>query len=110
MYYVPSVASAYNSVNFLRFQVPLGWLIHGLHFWAANAMVVLVLVHLGQVFIWGAYKKPRELTWLLGVGAAALHAGRGLHRRTSRLGREGLLGGARGQRPSPGASRSSAAG
>ena len=67
MYYVPSTASAYNSVNFLRFQVPLGWLIHGLHFWAANAMVVLVLLHLAQVFIWGAYKKPRELTWLLGV-------------------------------------------
>jgi ubiquinol-cytochrome c reductase cytochrome b subunit len=67
MYYVPSVASAYNSVNFLRFQVPLGWLVHGLHFWAANAMVVLVVVHLTQVFIWGAYKKPRELVWILGV-------------------------------------------
>jgi ubiquinol-cytochrome c reductase cytochrome b subunit len=67
MYYVPSISQAYDSVNFLRFQVPLGWLIHGLHFWAANAMVVLVLLHLGQVFIWGAYKKPRELTWLLGV-------------------------------------------
>jgi ubiquinol-cytochrome c reductase cytochrome b subunit len=67
MYYVPSTSQAYNSVNFLRFEVPLGWLIHGLHFWAANAMIVLVVLHLAQVFIWGAYKKPRELTWVLGV-------------------------------------------
>jgi len=66
-YYVPSTASAYNSVNFIRFQVPFGWLIHGLHFWAANAMVVLVMLHLAQTFLWGAFKKPRELTWVLGV-------------------------------------------
>jgi ubiquinol-cytochrome c reductase cytochrome b subunit len=67
IYYVPSTAHAYDSVNFLRFQVPLGWLIHGIHFWAASAMVVLVVLHLSQVFIWGAFKKPRELTWILGV-------------------------------------------
>ncbi len=67
MYYVPSTAQAYNSVNFMRFQVPFGWLVFGTHFWAASVMVVLVLVHLAQVFIWGAYKKPRELVWLLGV-------------------------------------------
>ncbi len=67
MYYVPSVNQAYNSVNFLRFEVPLGWLVHGIHFWAASAMVVLVLFHLAQVFIWGAYKKPREVIWVLGI-------------------------------------------
>jgi ubiquinol-cytochrome c reductase cytochrome b subunit len=66
-YYVPSTSQAYNSINFMRFQVPFGWLIHGLHFWAANFMVVLVLLHLFQVFVWGAFKKPRELTWILGV-------------------------------------------
>ncbi len=66
-YYVPSTASAYASVNFIRFQVPFGWLVHGIHFWAANAMIVLVILHLAQVFIWGAFKKPRELTWILGV-------------------------------------------
>lgn len=66
-YYVPSTAHAYDSLNFLRFQVPLGWLIHGIHFWAANLMVVLVVLHLAQTFIWGAFKKPRELTWILGV-------------------------------------------
>lgn len=66
-YYVPSTERAYDSVNYLRLQVPFGWLIHGLHYWAATAMVVLVLVHLTQTFVWGAFKKPRELTWLLGV-------------------------------------------
>ena len=66
-YYVPSVNQAYNSVNFIRFQVPFGWLIHGIHYWAASVMVVLVLVHLAQTFFWGAFKKPRELTWVLGT-------------------------------------------
>jgi ubiquinol-cytochrome c reductase cytochrome b subunit len=66
-YYVPSTKYAYDSVNFLRFQVPWGWLIHGIHFWAASAMVALVIVHLAQTFVWGAFKKPRELTWILGA-------------------------------------------
>ncbi len=66
-YYVPSVDHAYNSVNYLRTQVPFGWLVHGLHFWGATAMVALVLIHLCRVYIWGAFKKPREMTWLFGV-------------------------------------------
>lgn len=66
-YYVPNTQTAYASVNFIRFQVPLGWLIHGIHFWAANLMVVLVGLHLLQTFVWGAFKKPREFTWILGV-------------------------------------------
>jgi ubiquinol-cytochrome c reductase cytochrome b subunit len=66
-YYAPTTASAYDSVNFLRLQVPFGWLVHGLHYWAATLMVVLALLHLVQVFLWGAFKKPREITWILGV-------------------------------------------
>jgi ubiquinol-cytochrome c reductase cytochrome b subunit len=66
LYYVPTTDRAYDSVNYLRFQVPWGWLIHGLHYWAATFMVILVLVHLTQVFVWGAFKKPREFTWILG--------------------------------------------
>lgn len=66
-YYVPTVDHAYDSVNYLRTQIPLGWLIHGLHYWGAQAMVVLAALHLSQVFIWGAHKKPREFTWILGV-------------------------------------------
>ncbi|VAX16430.1 hypothetical protein MNBD_IGNAVI01-1715 [hydrothermal vent metagenome] len=66
-YYVPTVDHAYNSLNYLRIFVPYGWLIHGLHYWGGNAMVVLVALHMIRVFIWGAYKKPREITWLIGV-------------------------------------------
>jgi ubiquinol-cytochrome c reductase cytochrome b subunit len=66
-YYVPSVDHAYNSLSYLRTEVPFGWLIHGLHFWGATAMVVLVVIHLSRVYIWGAFKKPREVTWLIGV-------------------------------------------
>ena len=66
-YYVPTTDQAYNSLHFLWLQVPFGWLVHGLHYWGANAMVVLVCLHMARVFLWGAYKSPRELTWLLGV-------------------------------------------
>ena len=66
-YYVPTVDHAYDSLNYLRLFVPYGWLIHGLHYWGASAMVVLVGLHMLRVFIWGAYKKPRELTWLIGI-------------------------------------------
>lgn len=66
-WYVPSTNAAYDSVNFIRFQVPFGWLVHGVHAWAATLMVALVVLHLIQVFVWGAFKKPREMTWVLGV-------------------------------------------
>ncbi len=66
-YYVPVLGQGYNSLNYLRTEVPFGWLIHGLHFWGASAMVVLVILHMSQVFIWGAYKRPHELQWVSGI-------------------------------------------
>ena len=66
-YYVPTLAQGYNSLNYLRTEVPFGWLIHGLHCWGANAMVVLVFLHMSQVYLWGAYKKPHELQWATGT-------------------------------------------
>ncbi|MGE5799154.1 MAG: cytochrome b N-terminal domain-containing protein [Syntrophaceae bacterium] len=66
-YYVPTLEQGYNSLNYLRTEVPFGWLVHGLHYWGATAMVVLVMLHLSQVFIWGAYKRPHELQWITGV-------------------------------------------
>jgi ubiquinol-cytochrome c reductase cytochrome b subunit len=66
-YYVPTIDHAYDSLSYLRTEVPFGWLIHGVHYWGANAMVLLVGLHMCRVFIWGAYKRPRELTWLVGV-------------------------------------------
>lgn len=66
-YYVPTINHAYDSVNYLRLEVPFGWLIHGIHYWGAQAMIVMIALHMVRVFIWGAYKHPRELTWLMGV-------------------------------------------
>lgn len=66
-YYVPTVDHAYDSLNYLRQDVSFGWLISGLHYWGGSAMVVLIGLHMLRVFIWGAYKRPREMTWLLGV-------------------------------------------
>lgn len=65
-FYVPSTDHAYNSLSYLRTRVPFGWLVHGLHYWGAQLMIILVLLHMARVFLWGAYKKPRELTWLAG--------------------------------------------
>jgi ubiquinol-cytochrome c reductase cytochrome b subunit len=68
LYFVPAIDRGYDSLNYLRTEVPFGWLIHGLHYWGASAMVILVGLHISQVFIWGAYKNPRQLIWLIGVG------------------------------------------
>jgi ubiquinol-cytochrome c reductase cytochrome b subunit len=73
-YYVPTTDHAYDSVAYITTSVPFGWLIHGLHYWGANAMIVLIGLHLARVFIWGAYKRPRELNWLAGVALLVLAA------------------------------------
>jgi len=67
MNYAPSVDSAWPSVKFIQDEVPLGAFIRAVHHWGSSVMVILLLLHLLQVFIWGAYKKPRELTWMSGV-------------------------------------------
>ena len=79
LYYVPTVDHAYTSLMYLRLQVPLGWLVHGLHYWSAQAFIVVMGLHVLRVFVWAAYKKPRELIWILGVvlllGAAFIFTG-----------------------------------
>jgi ubiquinol-cytochrome c reductase cytochrome b subunit len=65
--YVPAADKAYESLLFLNYQQPLGWFLRSLHYYAGSGMVVLLLVHMTQVFLHGAYKYPRELTWVLGV-------------------------------------------
>ncbi|HZZ72335.1 MAG TPA: cytochrome b N-terminal domain-containing protein [Pirellulales bacterium] len=65
--YVPSADRAYESLVYLNQQQPLGGFLRALHYYAGSGMVVMVLVHMTQVFLQGAYKYPRELTWLLGV-------------------------------------------
>jgi len=67
MVYVPSAGEAYQSLQHLNYEVEFGWLLRAVHNWSANGMVVLVVIHMAQVFLMGAYKYPRELTWMLGV-------------------------------------------
>ncbi len=65
--YVPSADSAYDSLLYLNYREPLGWFLRALHYYAGSGMVVMVLAHMTQVFLHGAYKYPRELTWVVGV-------------------------------------------
>jgi len=65
--YVPSAAEAWNSLQILNHNVALGWFIRALHGWGSNFMVAIVLIHMVQVFLFGAYKFPRELTWMVGI-------------------------------------------
>ena len=67
IYYVPTPDHAYDSVQYITTQIPMGWLIRGLHHWGASAMVVLTVLHMLRVILLGAYKYPREVTWFTGV-------------------------------------------
>jgi ubiquinol-cytochrome c reductase cytochrome b subunit len=67
MIYVPSAGEAWNSLQSLNHDVTLGWFVRALHGWGSNFMVAIVLIHMVQVFLFGAYKFPRELTWIVGV-------------------------------------------
>jgi ubiquinol-cytochrome c reductase cytochrome b subunit len=65
--YVPSAAEAWSSLQALNHDVTLGWFIRAMHGWGSNFMLAIVLIHMVQVFLFGAYKFPRELTWIVGV-------------------------------------------
>jgi ubiquinol-cytochrome c reductase cytochrome b subunit len=65
--YVPSADEAWSSLQALNHQVAFGWFVRALHGWGSNFMVAIVLIHMVQVFLFGAYKYPRELTWIVGV-------------------------------------------
>ena len=67
VYYVPSPDSAYDSIQYIMNGVQFGWLIRGIHHWGASLMVLVVFIHMLRTFFFGAYKFPRELTWLTGV-------------------------------------------
>ncbi|MBT8495106.1 MAG: cytochrome b N-terminal domain-containing protein [Deltaproteobacteria bacterium] len=66
-YYSPSSTDAWASVAYIQDQVSLGWFIRGLHSYGASAMVILACLHMLQTAVYGAYKKPRELNWIIGV-------------------------------------------
>ena len=65
--YETSASHAWSSLQFLDHNVKLGWFLRAMHGWGSDFMIAIVLIHLAQVFIFGAYKFPRELTWIIGV-------------------------------------------
>ncbi|HEV3334222.1 MAG TPA: cytochrome b N-terminal domain-containing protein [Bryobacteraceae bacterium] len=65
--YAPTPGEAYNSLRYILTDLTGGHLMRGLHHWGASMMIVLVVLHMVQVFLYGAYKKPRETTWMVGV-------------------------------------------
>ena len=72
MYYVPSANGAYNSIRHINNDVFLGEFVHGMHRWGSSVMVILVFLHMGRTFFFGAYKYPRELNWVIGVALLIL--------------------------------------
>ena len=77
VYYIPSPDHAYDSVTYIMTGVQFGWLIRGIHHWGASLLVVVVFIHMLRVFFYGAYKYPREFTWVTGVALLLLTLGMG---------------------------------
>ena len=67
MYYEPDPNSAYESIQHITHDVTLGWLVRGMHRWGASVFIILLFFHMARVFLYGAYKYPRELNWIVGV-------------------------------------------
>jgi menaquinol-cytochrome c reductase cytochrome b subunit len=67
MYYVPDIINAYESVRYLQNEVAFGSIVRGMHHWGASLVIVMMFLHTLRVFFTGAYKKPRELNWVVGV-------------------------------------------
>src|SRR5205814_6893971 len=75
--YTPSVAGAWGSVAYIQDQMTLGWFVRGLHSFGSSALIVIVGAHLLQVLLFGAYRRPRELNWMVGLtlfGVVAIFA------------------------------------
>lgn len=71
MIYVPTPDAAYDTLQRITVSVRYGWLIRGVHFYAANGMIITSILHMLRVYFTGAYKKPRELNWIAGIGLGA---------------------------------------
>jgi quinol---cytochrome c reductase cytochrome b subunit, bacillus type len=67
MFYRPTPSEAYGSIQNITDHVTMGWLVRGMHRWGASVFIILMFLHMGRVFLFGAYKYPRELNWIVGV-------------------------------------------
>ena len=77
MYYKPDPNSAYESIQNITNDLWGGWLVRGMHKWGASVFIILMFMHMGRVFLFGAYKYPRELNWIIGVLLLAMGLGEG---------------------------------
>jgi menaquinol-cytochrome c reductase cytochrome b subunit len=78
MYYEPDTSRAYESVSHITNDVFLGELVRGMHLWGSTVMIILIFLHMGRTFVFGAYKYPRELNWIIGVVLVVLSLAMGL--------------------------------
>jgi quinol-cytochrome oxidoreductase complex cytochrome b subunit len=67
MYYKPSPDEAYQSIQYITNDLTWGWLVRGMHRWGASVFIILMFLHMARVFLFGAYKYPREVNWMVGV-------------------------------------------
>jgi menaquinol-cytochrome c reductase cytochrome b subunit len=72
MYYKPDPVNAYASIQHITNDLTWGWLVRGMHRWGASCFIILMFLHMARVFLFGAYKYPRELNWIVGVLLLAL--------------------------------------
>jgi quinol-cytochrome oxidoreductase complex cytochrome b subunit len=72
LYYKPTSREAYESILFIMNNVRFGWLIRSIHSWSASAMILFCFLHMLRVYIMAAYKSPRELNWVAGMGLLGL--------------------------------------
>ena len=77
LYYQPTPESAYDSILYIMNQANFGWLVRSVHSWSANLMIIFCVLHLLRIVVQGAYKKPREITWMVGMGLLGVTMGFG---------------------------------
>ena len=92
MYYKPDPDKAYESIQHITNDLTLGWLVRGMHRWGASVFIILMFLHMARVFLFGAYKYPRELNWIVGVHLLALGMLEGFTRLPAPVGPDGVLG------------------
>ena len=92
MYYKPHPDTAYESIRHITDDLWAGWLVRGMHRWGASVFIILMFLHMGRVFLYGAYKFPRELNWIIGALILVMGMMEGFFGYLLPVGPDGVLG------------------